>query len=119
MQIAVARGNLYLSLELYETYFSGVDCVALSPHPEGALIIPLIRQSAGGLLLKIRNLRGDRVIHAQEFWRQNGFAESFDERRRNTRWLSDRAALLVIDLRPTVQPDGDSEQAPPPISRPR
>jgi len=32
----------------------------------------------GGMLIKIRNARGDRVIHAQEFFRDHGLQESID-----------------------------------------
>lgn len=93
--MTIARGNLYVPLEVYETYFDGIESVALMPHEEGVLLIPLIQQSAGGLLLKIKNLRGDRVIHAQEFWRQHGNSEDFAERVCLVRWISDRAALLL------------------------
>ena len=30
------------------------------------------------MLIKIRNARGDRVIHAQEFFRDHGLQESID-----------------------------------------
>ena len=95
LQVTIARGNIYVPLEVYETYFKGIECVALMPHEEGVLLIPLIQQSAGGLLLKIKNLRGDRVIHAQEFWRQHGYVEDFAERTYQVRWISERAALLL------------------------
>lgn len=97
LQITIARGNIYLPLEVCETYFKGIECVALMPHEEGVLIVPLIGQSAGGLLLKIKNMRGDRVIHAQEFWRQHGYAEIFAECPCPcpVRWSSERAALLM------------------------
>ncbi len=95
-KITIARGNIYVPLEVCETYFKDIECVALMPHEEGVLIVPLIQQSAGGLLLKIKNLRGDRVVHAQEFWRQHGYVEDFAERAYTVRWSSERAALLLI-----------------------
>ena len=97
-QISAARGNIYLPKEVCEVYFKGIESVALLPHSEGMLIIPLIQQAAGGSLLKVKNLRGDRVIHAQEFWRQNGYAEEFEERQFAVRWESQRAALLVLGI---------------------
>ena len=99
-QITIARGNIYLPLEVYEVYFRNMECVALMPHEGGVLLIPLIQQSAGGMLLKVRNLRGDRVIHAQEFWRNHGYAEEFDEQVYVVSWISDRAALLVQGMLP-------------------
>ena len=100
LQVTVARGNIYVPLEVCETYFKGIECVALMPHEEGVMMIPLIQQSAGGLLLKIKNLRGDRVVHAQEFWRQHGYVEDFAERTYPVRWSSERAALVVSGICP-------------------
>lgn len=60
--------------------------------------IPLIQQSAGGLLLKVKNLGGDRVIHAQEFWRQHGCSEEFSERDYSVHWSGERAALLLVGI---------------------
>ena len=100
LQVTIARGNIYVPREVCETYFPGLDAVALLPHAEGVLLIPLIQQTAGGMLLKVRNLRGDRVVHAQEFWRQNGYAEDFTEHIYPVRWNRERAALLLKGVQP-------------------
>ena len=94
-QISIARGNIYLPLEVCDVYFQGIENVALLAHEAGLLIIPLMQNAAGGSLLKVKNLRGDRVVHAQEFWRQHGYNEEFEERIFPVRWESKRAALLV------------------------
>jgi hypothetical protein len=99
-KITVARGNLYIPQEIADIWLGGIECVALLPHDEGVLLIPLIQQSAGGLLLKTRNLRGDRVIHAQEFWRMQGYEEMFEERTCEVTWLKERAALLIREIFP-------------------
>jgi hypothetical protein len=65
---------------------------------EGILLIPLILDSAGGLLVKIKNLNGDRIVHAQEFFRYNDYLEEFQERFYKVRWEGERAALLIIDV---------------------
>jgi hypothetical protein len=101
LEVTIARGNIYLAREVYDSYFKDVECLALMPDEEGVLLIPLIQQSAGGLLLKVKNLRGDRVVHAQEFWRLHGYAEEFAERAYKVRWKQDRAALLLIGLLPS------------------
>jgi hypothetical protein len=98
LQVTIARGNIYVPREVCETYFKNIECVALMPHEEGVLLIPLIQQSAGGLLLKIKNLRGDRVIHAQEFWRQHNYTEEFAERTYPVCWNRERAALLIVGI---------------------
>jgi hypothetical protein len=95
LQVKIARGNIYIPFETCEIYLKNIEAVALLPHEKGILIFPLIQQSAGGLLLKIKNLQGDRVVHAQEFFRNNGYAETFDEIFCDTVWESERHAILV------------------------
>lgn len=91
----IARGNIYLSSELVETYFKNIASVALIDDTGGILIFPLIQDSAGGQLLKVRNLRGDRVVHAQEFFRTKGYAENEEEVECTVRWVTEKAALLI------------------------
>lgn len=67
---AIARGNIYLPREICDAYFAGISSVALIVREGAIQIVPLSRDSAGGLLLKQRNARGDRVVHAQEFMRE-------------------------------------------------
>jgi len=93
--IKIARGNVYLPVQTYNTYLKNIEAVALLPHEEGFLIFPLIRESAGGVLIKIKNLAGDRIIHAQEFFRNNSIPESFDEIVCDAWWERERHALLV------------------------
>jgi hypothetical protein len=96
--VLVARGNFYLSREICEAYLAGVVTVALLARENDVLIVPLIPQSAGGLLLKQRNARGDRVIHAQEFFRSKGLPEEFELRTVSACWSRDAAALVVSGL---------------------
>ena len=98
LQVKIARGNIYIPHETYETYLKNIEAVALLPHENGILLIPLILDSAGGLLLKIKNLQGDRIVHAQEFFRNNGYLEEFEEKLYEVRWESERAALLIIGV---------------------
>lgn len=97
-EIAIARGNIYLSREVYDTYLPGVVSVALLARDGTVLIVPLIQQSAGGLLLKQRNARGDRVIHAQEFFRMMDLPEDFRWRTMPAYWSQEAAALVVSGL---------------------
>ncbi len=60
--------------------------------------MPLTRDSAGGLLLKRRNARGDRVIHAQEFFRTQGYLEDFEAHEVPLRWRDEFAALELVGL---------------------
>jgi hypothetical protein len=97
-EISIARGNLYLTRELCDAYFEGTETVALLARDGAMLIVPLARASSGGLLLKQRNLRGDRVIHAQEFLRDKGVVESFEPQTVVVRWDPANAALAIDGL---------------------
>lgn len=94
--LLIARGNLYLSRALYCTYFSGIESVALIAEGRTLLIVPLMG-SAGGRLIKQRNLNGDRVIAAQEFLREHGIPEEVDPDKIQVRWNA-RSAALAVDL---------------------
>ena len=91
----VASANLYLAREACERYLPGIESVALLSRDAQLLILPLTRESGGGLLLKIRNARGDRVIHAQEFFRVHGYAETPAPQRVAMHWDGDAAALVL------------------------
>jgi hypothetical protein len=68
-QITLKNGNLYLDSELYNTYFNMINAVALLKQESTFLIMP-VQQAGGGLLLKIKNAKGDRIVHAIEFFQQ-------------------------------------------------
>jgi hypothetical protein len=93
-QITIARGNIYLSREVCDLYFPRIDSIALLRHEADLLLIPLVQQSAGGMLLKTRNLRGDRVVHAQAFLRAQAWEETA-ECSCPVRWSAEHAALLI------------------------
>jgi hypothetical protein len=95
LTVTVARGNLYLSREICDKHLPGIEAVALLDREDHVMVVPLTPQSGGGMLLKIRNARGDRVIHAQEFFRDKGYLETFQERVLSARWDADSAALVI------------------------
>lgn len=72
--------------------------MALLARAEQILIMPLTRESGGGLLLKMRNARGDRIVHAQEFFREQGLLENMQERKVSIHWNEESAALVIADL---------------------
>lgn len=76
----IRNGNFYLNASLYEQYFPKLHSVILMKKDRTLLILPVVNTGAGGLLLKIRNSQGDRVIHAQEFCRVYGIDEHFDQK---------------------------------------
>ncbi|OSI61130.1 hypothetical protein BSZ21_32530 [Bradyrhizobium canariense] len=73
--VRVARGALYLSRETYDRYFAGLEAVILLRRADDLWIMPVRHAAAGGYLLKLRNSRGDRVVHAPDFLREHAVDE--------------------------------------------
>jgi hypothetical protein len=69
--VEVRAGRLHVPAQTYERVLDGFPAVALLARDDGWWLIPL-KAGAGGLPLKQRNARGDRVIEAQEFLRSQG-----------------------------------------------
>ncbi len=67
-KLEIRRGSLRLSKELYDKYFDGREGALLMVRDDRVQVVP-VDQLAGGLIIKQRNLRGDRVILGAEFLR--------------------------------------------------
>ena len=98
LTLRVVGANLYLAHETCARFLPDAQAVALLSRDGQVLIVPLARGSAGGLLLKVRNVRGDRVIHAQEFFRSQGLLEDFEQRSFTLHWSDESAALVVAGI---------------------
>ena len=96
--VHVGDGRIVLPRATYELYMPGAGSAALLAREEGVLLLPLNGPVAGGLLLKQRNLAGDRVMLAEEFLAARGLGRFTAERRFNVRWLTDAGALLIEGL---------------------
>lgn len=71
-QIELVEGSIRLSKAVYDRYFDGKEGVLLIVE-EGRLCLMPIDHLDGGLLVKQRNLQGDRVIPGEEVLRNHGF----------------------------------------------
>ena len=98
--VTIRHGSIHLPRELCDAHLADACSVALIVRDGRALLLPLMRGSAGGILLKIRNAHGDRVLHAAEFLREHGLADDFAERRFSVAWLPEMSALLILGLAP-------------------
>jgi hypothetical protein len=67
--VRLQNGSLYLDAEVYEAFFGTRDSVAVLSRDLQIALFPLSPGSVGGSLAKIKNARGDRVIHARELLR--------------------------------------------------
>jgi hydrogenase maturation protease len=93
-EVMLRRGSIYLDAEVYDAYFRGIETVAVLLGDQDLSILPI--RAGAGLLVKRRNARGDRVVHATELLRARGL-DAADEVRIPAKWDSQRAAL-VADL---------------------
>ena len=94
--VSLKRGGLYLSREVYERYFAGLETVILLRLDRDLCILPVRHAAAGGYLLKLRNSAGDRVVHAPDFFRKCGVGENV-ARELAVVWSSERGALVAAD----------------------
>jgi hypothetical protein len=93
--LMVRRGGLYVSAETYACHFAGIDAVVLLRRDDDLVILPVHHAAAGGYLLKRRNAKGDRVVHAADFFRRHGIEDSA-ELRLMASWNSAAAGLLAV-----------------------
>lgn len=88
------NGRLHLSNRAYDHYLHGCPMVGLLARDDAWWLLPL-RGGAGGLQVKLRNAKGDRVIEAQEFFRGQGLEDSDELRRLILTEDPDRGALRI------------------------
>ncbi|MFZ5559019.1 MAG: hypothetical protein ACOZDY_20270 [Pseudomonadota bacterium] len=100
----VARGSIYLDRELCDLYLPGVSAVAILRREGRMFLVPLTGTAAGGLLLKVRNARGDRVVHAPETLTSPDMAETGPERIVPVRWNQYLHGLLLEGFEPAAEP---------------
>lgn len=90
----VHRDHLYLDAAAFAAHMPRAASVALLREGGDLLILPIFAAEAGGFLVKQVNARGDRAIHAADFFRLNGI----DETRAiliEANWSEARAGFLV------------------------
>jgi hydrogenase maturation protease len=97
-QVRLAGGDLFFDHVLYQRHLQGTASVALVRNAQQVIIFPLHAVEHGGLLLKQRNSRGDRIVHAQAFFRDNALNDSA-ALPLDAVWDARRSAL-VVNLEP-------------------
>ena len=76
-RVQLRDGRLHIPGEVYERVLLNCPSLALLARDGRWQLLPLFG-GAGGLLIKIRNARGDRVVEAQEFFRSQGFEQGHE-----------------------------------------
>jgi hypothetical protein len=67
----IIDGRLHIPAALYMAHMAACPAVALLAEEQRWWLVPLLA-GAGGLQVKLRNARGDRVVEVREFLRQQG-----------------------------------------------
>ncbi|CAE6784426.1 Putative hydrogenase maturation protease (Modular protein) [Nitrospira defluvii] len=93
-QVTIRQGSIYIDAKVYAKYLGGLESIVLLRQDQKLLLLPVRHAAAGGLLLKVRNPQGDRVVHAQEFLRGHGI-EDQQEKVVPVQWDSRMAALVT------------------------
>ena len=94
--LTLKRGSLYLSREVYDRYFPGLETIILLRRGDDLVILPVRHAAAGGYVLKLRNSAGDRVVHAPDFFREHHIDEG-SEGTLAVQWSSENAGLVATD----------------------
>ncbi|MFA5970527.1 MAG: hypothetical protein WC816_14950 [Sphingomonas sp.] len=92
--VDIVRGTLRFPATVANTYFAGVEAVAVLIDGATLRILPIHHLAAGGCLLKRCNLAGDRVAAAFDVFESCGLGD-WEAREVPVRWSSQHAALLA------------------------
>jgi|GEM_PF-1219222 len=76
LPLRLHRDHLYIEASAFEAHLTRVHSIALVREGHDLLIFPISTAEAGGFLVKQVNLRGDRAIHAADFFRLNGIDDN-------------------------------------------
>lgn len=92
--ISIKKGKIYLSQEIYNKYFAGSNSAALIDWHGQLLLMPVVSEAQGGLLIKVINSRGDRVVDAVDVLRRLQLSEDacYDCA---AQWSTEMAGLLL------------------------
>jgi hypothetical protein len=94
-EIELRDGRLHIGRAAYDELFDACLAVALIAREDGWWLLPL-RGGAGGLQIKIRNARGDRVVESQEFFRAQGLDDSPKPRRLALQFDASKGGFRLI-----------------------
>lgn len=100
--VQAGHGRLLVPHDTYARFLAPADSAALLERDGHVLLLPLAGPVAGGLLLKQRNLAGDRVLHAPELLARCGHGDTEAERAYPVRWSDADGALWIEGLVPTA-----------------
>ncbi|MEQ8503900.1 MAG: hypothetical protein RIB80_01145 [Rhodospirillales bacterium] len=90
----IRAGKVYLSAALCETYFKGIEAVIVLIRDGCVHVLPVHQMAAGGCLLKVRNVQGDRVASAPDVFLANKM-DDLERKDVPARWSTEDGALIL------------------------
>ncbi len=90
----IRAGKVYLSAALCETYFKGIEAVIVLIRDGCVHVLPVHQMAAGGCLLKVRNVQGDRVAAAPDVFLAHEM-DGLEATDVPARWSSEDGALIL------------------------
>ena len=95
--VTVRRGGLYLDHTTCDRFFAGLETVILIADGRDLVILPVRHAAAGGYLLKRRNVTGDRVVNAADFFRSHGVDDD-DELESEVFWSTEKGGIIAKNM---------------------
>ncbi len=95
LPLRIHRDHVYIDAASFAARLGSVANIALLRDGDDLLIMPIFNAAAGGFLVKQVNARGDRAIHAADFFRLNGIDETNDQRF-DAIWSDAWAGYMVV-----------------------
>lgn len=92
--VEIKNGSIYLSAEVADTYFKGIEAVIILIRDNAIQILPVNQMAAGGCFLKRLNSNGDRVASAPDVFIANDLGE-YCNSAMEARWSSKDGALII------------------------
>lgn len=93
-ELSVRGGAIYLSADVVDRYFNGIDAVIVLIQQGELMVMPVHQATSGGSLLKVRNLAGDRVVHARDVFQDQDLLDFVSDDLRAL-WQSEKGALCA------------------------
>jgi hypothetical protein len=97
--VELRGGRLYLPASTHEQVLESYPAVALLARDHAWWLIPLAA-GAGGLQLKQRTARGDRVVESQEFFRAQGLEDTHEPQMLELEFEPSRGAFKLVTASP-------------------
>ena len=95
--VIIRRGGLYLDYATCDRFFAGLETVILIADGCDLVILPVRHAAAGGYLLKRRNVAGDRVVNAADFFRSHGVDDG-DVLESTVIWSTKKGGIIAKNL---------------------